>query len=846
MLKGIGTMFQKISDPLREMGEGLGNKGKFLCVMRQAGFNVPDGIILDRGEYESFVAQSGIASSLEELLARLNEENVASISKEIIQLFEGKRLGEDIRRRLQEELNESGYYAVRSSGTKEDLEEFSFAGQYQTFLNVSGIDNIEACIIGCYQSMFSEVCLNYIINNDIDRSELAMSVVVQEMVQAEFSGICFTINPLTGNDKEMSIEVAKGLGENIVSGKVAPEQYYYNWYEKSGYVEENNQFLKQKQLNEIGETFLKVQLLFGYPCDIEFAIRDGDLYLLQARRITKINYGGLTDIWSTADFKDGGVSASVCLPYMWSLYEYIWEFTLRKFLLDSKILREKDVDKKLGDMFYGRCYWNLSVVKLAMSQVIGYKEREFDSEYGIRPTYQGDGHVTKLSLRSLVNIARMFFAQKKILKERNDNHNYYKDDLLKKYEHYKKNFDEGRIQDIEKEWVQLTKKIYLQSEATYFWQIFINTIHQSLYKDGLLKYVSESEYLTLLGAIDNISHLLPFYEMWDISREIRKDKASQDFWQASDVEALRAQLSGDKYNMPRVRKLIDTYGYHSDKELDVAYPCYYEDATSMFVSIQDMVGLGDEFSPQEDKKKGEENYERILKSIGEKVGKRRYKKIHTKIMNMRNMLWWREEYRDISTRFYYLIRVYTVELARHLVTKNVLKQEEDIWFLPVSILWDYLEGACAKEQLDDWIAKNRKYYMAYANYMSENEIGGSQQSSSPVVCNENSELQIQGLGANSGRITGKARVIEDFSQISRLQENDILVTRFTDTGWTPKFAILSGIVTEYGGILCHAAIVSREYGIPAIVSCHDAMKKIKDGATITIDGGTGVITIEKE
>ena len=83
-------------------------------------------------------------------------------------------------------------------------------------------------------------------------------------------------------------------------------------------------------------------------------------------------------MWTTADFKDGGVSATVCTPYMWSLYEYIWEYTLRKFILDSKILTKKDLDKKLGEMFFARCYWNLSVVKKTMSQVVGYKEREFD------------------------------------------------------------------------------------------------------------------------------------------------------------------------------------------------------------------------------------------------------------------------------------------------------------------------------------------------------------------------------------------------------------------------------------------------------------------------------------
>ena len=127
--------------------------------------------------------------------------------------------------------------------------------------------------------------------------------------------------------------------------------------------------------------------------------------------------------------------------------------------------------------------------------------------------------------------------------------------------------------------------------------------------------------------------------------------------------------------------------------------------------------------------------------------------------------------------------------------------------------------------------------------MSENEIGQELKGNEENA--ENKDL-IKGLGANNGKIIGTARVIESFEEIDRLQENDILVTKFTDTGWTPKFAILSGIVTEYGGILCHAAIVSREYGIPAIVSCHDVMKKIKDGQKIMIDGSTGIVTIMEE
>ena len=105
---------------------------------------------------------------------------------------------------------------------------------------------------------------------------------------------------------------------------------------------------------------------------------------------------------------------------------------------------------------------------------------------------------------------------------------------------------------------------------------------------------------------------------------------------------------------------------------------------------------------------------------------------------------------------------------------------------------------------------------------------------------------IKGLGANNGVVTGVARVIPSFDDIDRLQKGDILVTKFTDTGWTPKFAILSGIVTEFGGILCHAAIVAREYGIPCIVSCTNVMNEINDGDIITINGTTGEVKKEQK
>ncbi len=361
----------------QDINTDVGNKAKFLSDMKAEGFNVPDGIVLDKDTYKSVIKNNNLDIKINELLNSITKENIQEISQKISEKFLDIRIEDKLKEEIKRNLNENKRYAVRSSGMKEDLENFSFAGQYDTLLNVQGINNIEEAIVLCYKSMFSETVLSYLMNNKIKLNDLYMSVIIQEMVDSEFSGVVFTLNPLTGNDKQMLIEIAPG--------------------------------------------FSKIQLYFGYPCDIEFAIKDNILYILQARKVTSIKYMDIEDMWSTADFKDGGVSATVCSPYMWSLYEYIWEFTLRKFMLDSKILKESDLNRKLGDMFYGRCYWNMSVVKLAMSQVVGYKEREFDSEYGVKINYEGDGQITKVTPGSLVKIARIALAQRKILRERNTN-----------------------------------------------------------------------------------------------------------------------------------------------------------------------------------------------------------------------------------------------------------------------------------------------------------------------------------------------------------------------------------------------------------------------------------------
>ena len=228
----------------------VGNKAKFLIEMKNNNFNVPDGFVLDSDTYSEEIINNKLDKEIDKYLDKLNKENISEISKKITSLFDSFEFYHNNKNEIEELLNDKKLYAVRSSGTKEDLENYSFAGQYQTFLDIKK-GNVLSKIIDCYKSMFSEVILSYFINNNISTDYLKMSVIVQEMVASEYSGICFTVDPISGNDKTMLIEIGEGLGENIVSGQNKPEQYYFNWYESKCEIPKNNHYIDEKMLRKI-------------------------------------------------------------------------------------------------------------------------------------------------------------------------------------------------------------------------------------------------------------------------------------------------------------------------------------------------------------------------------------------------------------------------------------------------------------------------------------------------------------------------------------------------------------------------------------------------------------------
>ena len=699
-------------------------------------------------------------------------------------------------------------YAVRSSGQLEDLAELSFAGQYETVLDVAR-DDLADAVKACLASVDAASATAYRQRHGL--SDGGMAVVVQRLVRSEFSGVAFTLDPVTGADTQLVIEYAPGLGEALVGGQVVPTTVRYDWYDERWLGTPP----QQAWLGELAGLCVAAQQEFGYPLDIEFAYADGKVWLLQARAVTKITHTGLDDVWSTADFKDGGVSAETCKPYMWSLYEYVWEHSLRDFLLTPRLIEPRRL-RKLGRMFYGRPYWNLSVVKEVMARVPGYRERDFDEEFGIQPTYTGDGQVTRMTPMSLARLAPVALAQSRLLARREAEAaslaHALRDTVDQRLRELRKHEDSADDW-IERAFVTVTRDDYLTSESAYFWQIFLNTVHQSLFKDSVRIYVDDEGYLALLSGLDDISHLRPFQDLWRISHEPGAPDAHA---------ALAAHLAA--------------FGYHSDKELDVSYPNYWEQPSLVETQLADVAALDASHDPALVVARQRTVFQTQLGRLAAILPGRRYTKLKHKVLRMRRLLWWREEFRDVSTRMYDVIRRYTMALASAYVARGVLDDPDDIWFVRVGDLWRFIDGETP--ELRSFVARNRRYYNAYRDYRSENEI-------TPTTTGRNPDQRsgIGGIGCSPGRVTGRARVVDGIGQIGRIQEGDILVTRFTDTGWTAKFALLRGVVTEYGGMLCHAAIVSREYGIPCVVGVTGLLDAIRDGQEIAIDGGAGTVTV---
>ncbi|MCR5734813.1 MAG: phosphoenolpyruvate synthase, partial [Lachnospiraceae bacterium] len=309
-------LFEEIG---KEDVDEAGGKGANLGEMTKAGIPVPPGGVLLSGAYDVYMSSNGIDP--------LTYDKAADLRNAIIQGTIPKEAEDEIRGFYEALCGKGSRVAVRSSATAEDLEDASFAGQQETYLNVTGIDMLLEKVKECYASLWADRAVSYRRNSGYDRMKVSLAVVIQQMIESEAAGVMFTSDP-AGDRKNIHINASYGLGEAVVSGTVSPDEYICSRqgevlkavtgskeeeiiydHEKGGTkrvsVDEyrrKQQALKRDQISALASEGIRIEEHYGHPMDIEWAVKDGRIYILQARSITTLKEEEIR-VFTEEDFK---------------------------------------------------------------------------------------------------------------------------------------------------------------------------------------------------------------------------------------------------------------------------------------------------------------------------------------------------------------------------------------------------------------------------------------------------------------------------------------------------------------------------------------------------------------
>jgi pyruvate, water dikinase len=267
----------------------VGGKGASLGEMHDI-MPVPNGFCITTKAYKE-VLEAHHDEFLELLKNRdiENHEELEAVANIIKTKIHNVTIPKEIEDQIKSSYNElQGKVAVRSSATAEDLEDASFAGQQDTFLNIEGEEDILDAVKKCWASLFNGRAIFYREKNNFPHDEAFLSVVIQKMVNADIAGVMFTMNPINKSQDEMIIEACFGLGEKLVSGEITPDTFIMlkDGSTKEEYLNFDERTLSEEQLKELIEIGEKIEAHYKKPMDIEWAIEDNKIFILQARPIT--------------------------------------------------------------------------------------------------------------------------------------------------------------------------------------------------------------------------------------------------------------------------------------------------------------------------------------------------------------------------------------------------------------------------------------------------------------------------------------------------------------------------------------------------------------------------------
>ncbi|MCY8671761.1 phosphoenolpyruvate synthase [Bacillus haynesii] len=845
----------------------VGGKGLHLGELSKIqGIQVPEGFCVTTSGFQKAIKQNEMFQALLDQLTMLKVEDrdqIGEISRKIRHTIMEVEIPSNVVKEVTRYLSRFGdehAYAVRSSATAEDLPYASFAGQQDTYLNIIGKEAILQHISKCWASLFTERAVIYRMQNGFDHRQVYSSVIIQRMVFPQASGILFTADPITSNRKLLSIDAGFGLGEALVSGLVSADCYKVQngqiidkriaakklaiYGRKQGGTETKQidpdqqmfQTLTDGQILQLERIGRQIETHFGQPQDIEWCLADDTFYIVQSRPITT-----LYPIPEAND-QDNHVYLSVghqqmmtdpIKPLGLSFYLLITPAPMRKaggrlFVdvaprLTTRVGRETLLNSLGSD----------PLIKGALMTVI---ERDFIK---LLPNDQ----TAPIPDRRNTDMLAQFENDPTIVS-----------DLIKRsqtsIEELKQNIQAKSgldLFDFILEDIQQLKKILFDPQSTAVFMAAINAT--SWINENMNEWLGEK------NAADTLSLSVPNnitsemgLALMDVADVIRPYPEVIDYLEHTKEDNFLDELvkfDGGRETRDAIYDFLSKYGMRCTGEIDITRTRWSEKPMTLVPMILKNIK---NFEPNAGNRKFEQGRRIALEKEQELIerlkllpdGEQKAKETKRMIGLIRNFIGYREYPKYGIVSRYFVYKQALLKEAEQLVQAGVIHEKEDIYYLT----FEELHEAARTKKIDDQIISIRKdEYKLYEKLTPPRVITSDGEIITGEYKRENLPANaIAGLPVSSGVIEGRARVILNMEN-ANLEDGDILVTSFTDPGWTPLFVSIKGLVTEVGGLMTHGAVIAREYGLPAVVGVENATQLIKDGQQIRVHGTEGYIEI---
>jgi phosphohistidine swiveling domain-containing protein len=768
----------------------------------------------------------------------------------------------------------AGAFAVRSSATHDDQERASSAGMHLTLLNLHREDEILAAIKACWASLFRPRVLSYL-RSQAEDMPVSIGVVIQAMVPAEVSGVLLTSNPLTEDPCESVIHASYGLGHTVVDGRVAPDTFRVDkstgqlrdrvigdktlqtvLSDVGGVIDiavpEEKRHVPSLAAPEIAQLLAlskRIESHFGDARAVEWAISADQPFILQARPMVfprgRLRKAGKRErptdrrklVWSNANV--GEALPGVATPLTWSVLSRFSELGFRQAFgsLGCTVPRDAEL---VGD-FRGRVYLNLTEFSSILSQVPW-----------IHPStlvkLGGGGYVQELDELARGRGSAGFFLRLPATVARYARQNFR---LQARIEAFERDFGEERerlrtfdsrllepsgldrmLRDVER---------LLDVTGSVMLTVYADLLTAVLVLIGLLGTTRSQEgaslYRDLMSGLDHVDSAQPGLVLWNVARLLRKNPELSQLIASTPVSELSVEQLPPGPVQDALFEFLREHGHRGIKEAEIASPRWSEDPTLVFAALRsflsDQVDVRGRRGAQAlARERAETELEKTLPLPMRPIARRL---LHL----VRHFTRMREHLRGYVVEVLGLFRLVALEASRRIEAREPEAGSDAAFFLTIEelrhVLHDENERVAIRAQRRR-VEFERNQALpdppaTFVGYPPE------------LIPQASSVRSLRGLAASRGVAEGKARVLREPSQAEAFEPGEILVVPAADTGWAPLFLGAAGVITELGGPLSHAAIILREYAVPAVVNVSNATRLLCDGVRVRVDGDTGLVEI---